>query len=255
MQPVPPTLDPYADDAEQTDRPDRRPAIVALVVGLLAVALAVALQPSVVRGGAGSVQAVAIAVAAGLVFAGFVALAFRFVRQPLVLAAVVGAPLLIVAGSLAFAALVDDEADDEVAQQLVTDLAATEGDDTGEAPDEGDEASEPATPAGPVRLGTGTFQGLDNHAGRGTVSLVEQPDGSQVVLFEDFEVERGPDYHVYLVAGQDVFDASAGVSVGALQGNVGDQQYPVPDELVGEQPLTVLIWCRAFDTNIAGTTV
>ncbi|OWY59959.1 hypothetical protein B7486_71770 [cyanobacterium TDX16] len=166
------------------------------------------------------------------------------------------------AAVLGYTALVDDEANDEVAQELVTELADAEGE--GEAVDpssaeddaaEDDAAEDAAAPAGPVRLTTGTFQGLDDHAASGTVSLVEQPDGSQVVLFEDFEVERGPDYLVYLVPGDAAFDASAGVEIAPLQGNVGDQQYAVPDELVGEQPLTVLIWCRAFDVNIAGASL
>jgi hypothetical protein len=68
-------------------------------------------------------------------------------------------------------------------------------------------------------------------------------------------VERGPDYLVYLVPGDAAFDAGQGVEVAALQGNVGDQQYEVPSDLVGTTPLTVLIWCRAFDVNIAGATL
>ena len=84
---------------------------------------------------------------------------------------------------------------------------------------------------------------------------MERPDGTRVVLFEDFEVENGPDYLVYLVAGDANYDAGAGVEIAPLQGNVGDQQYEVPAELADTQPLTVLIWCRAFDTNIAGATV
>jgi hypothetical protein len=204
------------------------------------------------------VQAVAIAVGAGLVFAAFVVVMFRVVRSPVLLAALVALPPLALAGLLAFTALVDDEADDVEAEQLATVLGEVESEEPGadaapEAPDE-TVADEPA-PAAPVRLGTGTFQGLDDHAATGTVSLVEQVDGSKVVLFEDFEVERGPDYLVYLVPGDAVFDAGEGVEVAALQGNVGDQQYEVPSDLVGTTPLTVLIWCRAFDVNIAGATL
>jgi hypothetical protein len=246
--------DPY-DVTPEAERPDRRPAIAALVVGGLALVVAVAIQPSIVEGGSGSVQAVLIAAVLGLLFVGFVVLAFRLVRQPVLLAAVVGLPLLVMAAVLGYTALVDDEADDEVAQELVTELADAEGEGDAVDPSAADEEAEAAAdapPTGPVRLTTGTFQGLDDHAASGSASLVEQPDGSQVVLFEDFEVERGPDYLVYLVPGDATFDASAGVEIAPLQGNVGDQQYAVPADLVGEQPLTVLIWCRAFDVNIAG---
>jgi hypothetical protein len=250
--------DPY-DVVPEAGRPDRRPAIAALIVGGLALVVAVAIQPSIVEGGSGSVRAVLIASVLGLLFVGFVALAFRFVRQPVVLAALVGLPLLAMAAVLGYTALVDDEADDEVAQQLVTELADAEGEgdavDPSAADEQADAAQDAPLPAGPVRLSTGTFQGLDDHAASGSVSLVEQPDGSQVVLFEDFEVERGPDYLVYLVPGDARFDASAGVEIAPLQGNVGDQQYTVPADLVGEQPLTVLIWCRAFDVNIAGASL
>jgi uncharacterized membrane protein len=246
------------DDApEEQGRSDRRLPVAALVVGLLAVVVAVAIQPSIVTGGAESVQAVAVALALGVVFAAFVVLVFWKVRSPLVVAALVGGPPLVLAAVLTFTALVDDEADDEQAEQLATELAQTET--TGAPPPESDEGADVPTtttaPPGPVRLSSGTFLGLDDHSATGTVSLVEQPDGSRVVLFEDFEVERGPDYLVYLVPGEANFDAGAGVEIAPLQGNVGDQQYAVPPELADQQPLTVLIWCRAFDVNIAGSTV
>lgn len=237
---------------------DKRPAVIALVVGLLAIGVVVALQPSIVAGGAGSARAVGITVAALAVYAGLVLLALRFVRQPWGLAAVVGVPLLAVAGSLAVTSLGDDEANDEDAEQLAAELAEAEeatepaADDTGAA---GEGTATTAAPAAPVRLGTGDFVGLDDHSAAGSASLVEQPDGSRVVLFEGFEVERGPDFLVYLVPGTDAFDYSQGVEIGPLQGNVGDQQYAVPDELADTQPLTVLVWCRAFDVNIAGATV
>lgn len=255
--------DQYPDTAEGEDAGrtlDKRPAIIALVVGLLAIAVVVALQPSIVAGGAGSARAVGITLAALAVYAGLVLLALRFVRQPWGLAAVVGVPLLAVAGALAVTSLGDDEANDADAEQLAAELAESE-DATEPAADDttGDTAAGEGTtteaPAAPVRLGTGDFVGLDDHSAAGTASLVERPDGSRVVLFEGFEVERGPDFLVYLVPGTDAFDYSQGVEIGPLQGNVGDQQYEVPDDLADTQPLTVLVWCRAFDVNIAGATV
>jgi hypothetical protein len=236
---------------------DRRLPVAALVVGLLALVVAVAIQPSIVTGGAESAQATAIAVGLGVVFAAFVVLVLRRVGSPLLAAALVGGPPLALAAVLAFTALVDEDADDEQAEQLATELAEAEA--TSEPPPAADGGAEPSTtttaPPGPVRLSSGPFQGLDDHAATGTVSLVEQPDGSRVVLFEDFEVERGPDYLVYLVPGDAAFDHAAGVEVAPLQGNVGDQQYAVPSALADQQPLTVLIWCRAFDVNVAGATV
>ena len=92
---------------ETTDHhlpPDRRPAVAALLVGLAAFGLVVALEPEIVT--ATSTRALLSAAAAGLVFAGFVAVAFRFIRSPWLLAAVVGTPLLVAAAGFAATNLV-----------------------------------------------------------------------------------------------------------------------------------------------------
>jgi hypothetical protein len=230
---------------------DRRPAVVALAVGVLAFALVLLVEPEVVT--ATSTRALLSAGAAALVFVGFVALAFRFIRSTWLLAAVVGVPLLVAAGGFAVTNLVDEGADDEVAEQLVTQLEEQAPAPAGQ-PEEGpaDDPADAAEAAGPVRLASGGFVGLDNHSASGQASLVELPEGGRVVLFEDFEVSPGPDFLVYLVPGADSFDYQSGVELGALQGNVGAQQYAVPDGFDTDVPFTVLVWCRAFDVNIAG---
>lgn len=241
-----PSTSPHAPP--EPDRADWRPAATAIGVGVAAFGLVLLLEPEIVSGT--STRALLTAGAAALVFAGFVALAFRFIRSTWLLAAVVGVPLLVAAGGFAVTNLVDKEADDEVAEQLVTQLE--EQATTPEtAPDQA--APVPATtPAAPVRLASGGFVGLDNHSAAGQASLVELPEGGRVVLFEDFEVAPGPDFLVYLVPGADNFDYQSGVELGALQGNVGAQQYAVPDGFDTDVPFTVLVWCRAFDVNIAG---
>jgi hypothetical protein len=166
-----------ASDAQTvTDAPtpDRRLAFGALAVGLLALVLAVALQPSIVTGGADSLQATAIAVGLGVLFLVFVVAVFRLVHRPVLLAALVGIPPLALAAVLGVTSLVDDEADDADAEQLADQLAEAEARPPSTDPADAEVATPTtAVPAGPVRLSTGTFQGLDDHAAAGTVSLVE----------------------------------------------------------------------------------
>ncbi|MBW3604379.1 MAG: DM13 domain-containing protein [Actinobacteria bacterium] len=36
------------------------------------------------------------------------------------------------------------------------------------------------------------------------------------------------------------------IDLGALKGNVGDQQYEIPDDVDIETLSTAVVWCRAF---------
>jgi len=59
---------------------------------------------------------------------------------------------------------------------------------------------------------------------------------------------------VYLVAAPDVTDnatvAKAGfVELGTLKGNIGDQNYDVPDSVDLEKYRAATIWCKRFSVN------
>jgi hypothetical protein len=110
----------------------------------------------------------------------------------------------------------------------------------------------PATAAGPVRVSTGTLQGID-HDASGTASVIRNPDGALVVRFADFAIEGTPDPRVYLVPGEDE-RRPGGTELGGLEGNQGEVlDYAVPDDVdpTAGPGWTVLVWCRAFSVPIA----
>ena len=119
------------------------------------------------------------------------------------------------------------------------------------------EEEPPPPPSGPVLLGAGQFVGLAGHSGTGDAGLFQNPDGSLLLRFENFDIQNGPDLEVYLVPGADQTSLSEGsIHLGALKGNVGDQNYELPPgtELVpGEY--TALVWCEAFSVEFVGATI
>lgn len=116
-------------------------------------------------------------------------------------------------------------------------------------------STQPET-SGPVEISAGQFAGID-HDAAGTARLIQLADGSLIVRFEQFSVEPGPDYDVYLISGADVSTPSDGILLGDLKGNVGDQNYDVPaGSLTGSvSPVTVLIWCTVFTVPVANATL
>ncbi len=128
--------------------------------------------------------------------------------------------------------------------------------DDSAVPDD-EEPETPPEPSGPVLLGAGQFVGLAGHSGTGDAAIFENPDGSLLLRFENFDIENGPDLEVYLVPGADQTSLPDGsIHLGALKGNIGDQNYDLP---AGTQldpgAYTVLIWCEAFSVEFVGATL
>jgi hypothetical protein len=112
-----------------------------------------------------------------------------------------------------------------------------------------------AAPApAPTELGRAIFEPLD-HSVSGSAVLLDLGGGVQAVRFENFTVQPGPDYLVYVVNGRDARRPDGGTELGQLKGTRGSQNYEVPAQAVGSGPVTVLIWCRAFAVPIANATV
>ena len=104
-------------------------------------------------------------------------------------------------------------------------------------------------------LASGTFHGVA-HEGKGNASIHQLSDGKRILRFTNFETSNGPDVHVYLVAAKDASDSEAVkqagfVEVGALKGNVGDQNYELPSDLDLDKYRAVTIWCKRFGVNFA----
>jgi Electron transfer DM13 len=108
-------------------------------------------------------------------------------------------------------------------------------------------AQSTATPDATVNLveREGGFRSLA-HDTSGTARIVKLAAGGRVLTITDLETDNGPDLRVYLVAGGSGDDVSQNVDLGALKGNIGNQQYAVPADVDPATYTSVVVWCRAF---------
>ncbi len=113
--------------------------------------------------------------------------------------------------------------------------------------------SQMASESEPVKLATGRFHS-NAHETKGVATIYRLEDGRRALRLTEFSTSNGPDVRVYLVAASDVQqeDAAkrAGVfDLGPLKGNIGDQNYDVPEGLDLTKYRAVSIWCRRFSVN------
>jgi hypothetical protein len=95
----------------------------------------------------------------------------------------------------------------------------------------------------------GSFEGFDRiHYGSGDVKVFKTDEGYLVRFEENFNVANGPDLYVGL--GKDgVYKEEA--QVAELKGNIGSQNYVLPNNINLEDYNEVWIWCRAFSVGFA----
>lgn len=114
-------------------------------------------------------------------------------------------------------------------------------------------ATTTAQTAEPIPLRSGTFHD-GAHETKGTATLLRLADGTRVLRLTGFATSNGPDVRVYLGKAPDATDnetvTNAGFfHVGALKGNLGDQNYDLPADLNLDEYHSVTIWCRRFGVN------
>lgn len=90
---------------------------------------------------------------------------------------------------------------------------------------------------------SGTFSDADRfHKVSGDAKVFSQ-NGKNYLRFENFEATNGPDLYVYLSTAKNNDDY---VSLGKLKGNIGDQNYELPENVDLKKYNNVLIWCQRF---------
>ncbi|MGW1541887.1 DM13 domain-containing protein [Streptomyces sp. NPDC002309] len=117
-------------------------------------------------------------------------------------------------------------------------------------------SGQPSPADGPRTLATGELISHE-HETSGTAKLVRLADGSHVLRLENLATSSGPDLRVWLTdapvqrgpAGWRVFDDGEYVSLGALKGNKGNQNYALPRDVDPAGYSSVSIWCDRFDVS------
>ena len=101
-------------------------------------------------------------------------------------------------------------------------------------------------------LKQGNFRDADRfHQGSGQASIYRGPDGSRLLRLENFRVTNGPDLHVILTPSRDPqsraeVSAAGYVDLGSLKGNMGNQNYAIPDGVDLDSFGSVVIYCQPF---------
>jgi Electron transfer DM13 len=113
----------------------------------------------------------------------------------------------------------------------------------------------PAAPSSssPQPLVAGQFYSI-LHPTAGTATIYQMGDGSRVLRFTGFSTSNGPDVHVYMVASDDAKDSAsvlrAGfIDLGAIKGNMGDQNYILGPDVDLSKYRAVSVWCKRFSVN------
>lgn len=105
-------------------------------------------------------------------------------------------------------------------------------------------------------LATGRFVSHE-HATTGTVRVLRLPDGSRLLRIENLDTSNGPALKVWITdapvrrgrEGWHVFDDGQYVDLGALKGNIGSQNYRLPNVVDLAELRSVSIWCDRFDVS------
>ena len=111
------------------------------------------------------------------------------------------------------------------------------------------EEDEPVMENTITELASGSFEGR-SHPAVGTARFISDGNQTFLRLEDDFATDNGPDLNVYLSRAG--IDAPSGdfdddfIDLGDLRGNIGSQNYELPDGVDPTDWGTVVIWCVRF---------
>lgn len=110
-------------------------------------------------------------------------------------------------------------------------------------------------------LSSGGFRDVDSfHKGSGVAKIYQVQDGSRFLRLEDLNVTNGPELHVVLSpepnpASSEQVKSPGYVDLGKLKGNLGNQNYPIPEGVdIGAQG-SVVIYCKPFQVVFSVATL
>jgi hypothetical protein len=100
-----------------------------------------------------------------------------------------------------------------------------------------------------INLAAGSFVG-HAHPTSGDVTVLTDGSPQRFLRFENFETDNGPDLNIYLSnssadAENGTFDDDF-IDLGDLKGNIGPQNYEIPEDVDLSIYDTVVIWCVRF---------
>ena len=116
--------------------------------------------------------------------------------------------------------------------------------------------AEETTTLGHASSATGKFIGVNDgiHNAQGLAKVIRLDNASSMILLrlENFKATNRPDLYVYLATDN---HASDFVNLGRLKGNIGNQNYEIPEGTDLSRYDTVLIWCKAFSVLFGSATL
>lgn len=111
----------------------------------------------------------------------------------------------------------------------------------------------------PMVVLEGTFSFIDSvHNGEGSATIYELPESRRVLRFENFQVTNGPQLHVILSPEEptSILDGVGDyVDLGALKGNIGNQNYEIPDDVDLSLYKSIVIYCVPFRVVFSAATL
>jgi hypothetical protein len=107
-------------------------------------------------------------------------------------------------------------------------------------------------------LRTGRFRS-GAHETEGVATVHDLGGGRRILRLTSFRTSNGPDVHVYLVAAPVTDDESVKHAevedLGELKGNIGAQNYELPERVDLSRYQSVSIWCKRFGVNFGSASL